>query len=729
MCQSKLQSCKETEGGLQKMASHGSWFFEEAAYLNKTKLYISVRPLYGTPRKTFTLSSNRGHVFRAEGVWNYSTMLLREDIGVLILGARETIFALDLANITHKKSMVKWEVTPEMRKTCSDKGKILETECQNYIRILHKMPDGRMYVCGTNAFIPTCDYMSYTDGILTLEGKQLDGKGKCPFDPVQRYASELVDGELYSATFLNFLGSEPVVMRSLNDTIRTDFMTSWLNEPIFIGMKHVAEGKENPEGDDDKIYLFFSEIAVEYDSYTKLEVSRVARVCKGDVGGQRTLQKKWTSFLKARLDCPVLQTKLPFLMQDVFLFCPGSWTTCVFYGVFTPQMDMSQYSAVCAYRIQDITEVFSEGKFKTLHNDNSIPKWVTYHGDVPDPRPGACINNDARQKGFLKSLDLPDKTLQFIKDRPLMDQAVKPPSQQPLLVKKGAAFTCIVVASTTALDGSIHQVMFIGTASGSVLKAVNYNGNMVIIEEVQLFKHSEPVKILRLSTTMGQLYAGSEVAAVQMPLSACDHYTSCMDCVLARDPYCGWDLISNSCIAINSTQPDTHSEVVQSLRDGNATRCPAVESTKTIKLFHPGNMVRLLCQPGSNLARVQWHVNDHPVENSNTYHIQHNSLFILNASDSDTGHYTCTSVESSNGKDYVTKIAMYELRLGNLDPSVQLQLQVQEQQNTLLALQAAVTILTLVLVALVTWNFYKGHITIPTCFNKPEESPRSMSSY
>lgn len=39
------------------------------------------------------------------------------------------------------------------------------------------------------------------------------------------------------------------------------------------------------------------------------------------------------------------------------------------------------------------------------------------------------------------------------------------------------------------------------TASGSVLKAVNYNGEMVIIEEVQLFNHSEPVKILRLSTT------------------------------------------------------------------------------------------------------------------------------------------------------------------------------------------------------------------------------------
>ncbi|KAF5880687.1 semaphorin-4E-like isoform X1, partial [Clarias magur] len=162
--------------------------------------------------------------------------------------------------------------------------------------------------------------------------------------------------------------------------------------------------------------------------------------------------------------------------------------------------ETSQYSAVCTYRIQDIREVFSKSKFKTVFSVSDFTGWMTYYPDLPDPRPGACINNDARQKGIFTSLDLPVKTLEFIRDNPLMDQAVEPSSQQPLLVKKGAAFTSIVVASTTALDGSIHQVMFIGTASGSVLKAVNYNGETMIIEEVQLFPHSEPVKILRLST-------------------------------------------------------------------------------------------------------------------------------------------------------------------------------------------------------------------------------------
>jgi hypothetical protein len=31
--------------------------------------------------------------------------------------------------------------------------------------------------------------------------------------------------------------------------------------------------------------------------------SRVARVCKNDAGGTHSLSAKWTSFLKARLNC------------------------------------------------------------------------------------------------------------------------------------------------------------------------------------------------------------------------------------------------------------------------------------------------------------------------------------------------------------------------------------------------------------------------------------------
>lgn len=55
---------------------------------------------------------------------------------------------------------------------------------------------------------------------------------------------------------------------------------------------------------------FLAECNVSYSffvpNYSQVVVSRVARVCKRDQGGsQRVLEKQWTSFLKARLNCSV----------------------------------------------------------------------------------------------------------------------------------------------------------------------------------------------------------------------------------------------------------------------------------------------------------------------------------------------------------------------------------------------------------------------------------------
>lgn len=45
-------------------------------------------------------------------------------------------------------------------------------------------------------------------------------------------------------------------------------------------MDFMGESVDSADGDDDKIYFFFSENAVEYDFYSKVVVSRVGRVCK-----------------------------------------------------------------------------------------------------------------------------------------------------------------------------------------------------------------------------------------------------------------------------------------------------------------------------------------------------------------------------------------------------------------------------------------------------------------
>ncbi|KAM8849098.1 semaphorin-4E isoform 2-T5 [Spinachia spinachia] len=657
-------------------------------------------------------------------------MLLREDVDLLLLGAREAVYALDLKDISKKRASVKWEVTEKQKYECKNKGKDPETECKNYIRILHQTKDNGMYVCGTNAFDPECDYMSYTDGKLTLEKKREDGKGKCPFDPFQRYASIMVENDLYSATSINFLGSEPVLMRSSPTSVRTEFKSSWLHEPNFVSMAQMPESYMSEEGDDDKVYLFFTETAVECDCDNKLMVSRVARVCKGDLGGQRTLQKKWTSFLKARMDCPGLEAQLPYLIQDTYRLCDPrrQWKDCLFYAVFTPQSKSSDLSAVCAYRVSDISRVFAEGKYKTpVPVETSFVKWVMYSGDVPVPRPGACINNVARKAGINQTLDLPDRTLQFIKDRPLMDQAIQPIGGKPLLMRRGFKFTRIIVNQVQAADGEHYSVMFIGTEGGTLLKAANHDGEMFIIEEVQLFEPPEPIKILKFSNVTGQLYAGSDYGAAQIPLASCARSSSCVDCVLARDPYCGWDTVARECLFLS----DSPRGLIQSVKAGDASLCPDADAVKPMNLsIWPQGNQKLTCLSPSNLAETSWARDGGPVTASPRLQVLDDGLLILNATDSDAGRYRCLSEERSITAVYRTTVADYRVSMardGSGDRRATLP-EARVDGPSVGGLQAAVALLVVSLLALLTWNFYKGHLPLPwNCTKKNvEQSPQSL---
>lgn len=59
---------------------------------------------------------------------------------------------------------------------------------------------------------------------------------------------------------------------------------------------------------------------------------------QGDLGGQRTLQKKWTSFLKAKLVCSMPELNFVFnVVHDVFILKESDWRDTVIYGVFTSQ--------------------------------------------------------------------------------------------------------------------------------------------------------------------------------------------------------------------------------------------------------------------------------------------------------------------------------------------------------------------------------------------------------
>lgn len=94
------------------------------------------------------------------------------------------------------------------------------------------------------------------------------------------------------------------------------------------------------------------------------------------------------------------------------------------YGVFTTPVNSIGGSAVCAFSMKNVLEVF-QGAFKEQETINS--NWLRVLPEkVPEPRPGACVND---------SRTLPDVTVNFVKAHPLMDIAVQSFFSLPVITK------------------------------------------------------------------------------------------------------------------------------------------------------------------------------------------------------------------------------------------------------------------------------------------------------
>ncbi|KAM9138494.1 semaphorin-4D isoform 1-T10 [Pangshura tecta] len=642
-------------------------------------LYAALGLLFGAaaafgpvPRITWEHREVQLVHFQEPEVFNYSTLLLSDDKDVLYVGAREVIFALNSVNIAEKHHELYWKVTEDKKAKCADKGKSKQTECLNYVRVLQQLNDDVLYVCGTNAFQPICDHLNLMS--FELRAKNEDGKGRCPFDPAQSYTSVMVDGELYSGTSYNFLGSEPIISRNSHQSpLRTEYAIPWLNEPSFVFADVIRADQNSTEDDDDKVYFFFTEMSVEYEFVGKLMIPRISRVCKRDQGGLRTLQKKWTSFLKARLICTTPDKNLIFnIINDVFILKSPSLKEPVIYGVFTPQLNNMGLSAVCAYNLSTVEDVFSKGKYmQSATVEQSHTKWVRYNGEIPKPRPGACINKEARAANYMSSLNLPDKTLQFVKDHPLMDDSVTPIGDRPRLIKRDVRYTQIVVDRVTALNGSMYDVMFVSTDKGALHKAISYENGMHIIEEIQLFPNFEPVQTLLLSSKKGKryLYAGSNSGVVQSPVAFCDKYSTCVDCVLARDPYCAWKSHEASCIHILK-EDEIERDWIQNI-GGDASSCPdKVRENSLQHTFKHGSTAELKCSQKSNLAQVVWKFKDDVLKvESPKYRLLEKALLIFNLSEGDSGIYQCLSEEKVKNKKFSQVVAKHVLELKKIQPS------------------------------------------------------------
>ncbi|XP_062374942.1 semaphorin-4G-like isoform X1 [Sardina pilchardus] len=486
--------------------------------------------------------------------------------GVLYVGARGAVYALQANNISASPPRtIEWEAPADQKKQCLNKGRDNKTECFNHIRFLQRFNSTHLYMCGTHAFKPLCAYID-ADKFQISSGFE-EGREKCPYDPAKGYTGLLIDEQMYTASQYEFRSSPDIKRNWPTPTIKTEEApTRWLLEADFVGSALVRESVNSSVGDDDKIYFFFTEKSQEQTPFgAQGRVARVARICKGDRGGHLTLQRKWTSFLKARLTCSLHDYQLHFnVLRSVFTFNGVSAQDTLFYGIFGLEWKNVKASAICQYSIGDMWQVF-EGPY--MESQDTSYKWSEYTGKTPEPRPGSCITDRLRAKGMNSSFDLPDDVLHFVRRHPLMFRQVQPRLQRPLLFKRSTDYTQLAVHGQPALDGHTYHVLFIGTDEGWLHRAVEVEGRLHIIEELQLFEQAQPVDSIVISGAQRSVYVGSASEVVQLPMSTCGRYASCYDCVFSRDPFCAWDGNGEQCVEI-STHSD-RSNLRQDVQQGN----------------------------------------------------------------------------------------------------------------------------------------------------------------
>ncbi|XP_029623856.1 semaphorin-6D-like isoform X3 [Salmo trutta] len=467
----------------------------------------------------------------------------------LFIAGRDQVYLVSLREsyrneiIPYRK--LTWRSGEADRKNCAMKGKHRD-ECHNYIKVLVPRNDDLVFICGTNGFNPMCRY--YRLDNLEFDGEEISGLARCPFDAKQTNVALFADGKLYSATVADFLASDAVIYRSMGDgsalrTIKYD--SKWLKEPHFL---HAVDYGNY-------VYFFYREIAAEHNHLGKAVYSRVARICKNDVGGsQRVLEKHWTSFVKARLNCSVPGESFFYfdVLQSITDIININGVPSVV-GVFTTQMNSIPGSAVCAFSMDDIEKVF-RGRFKEQKTPDSV--WTAFPEErLPKPRPGCCVGH-GQAESYRTSIEFPDETLLFIKSHPLMDASVPNIGDEPWFTKTRVRYrlTALAVDNAAGPHGN-YTVLFIGSEAGVVLKVLAKTSPLslndsILLEEIDLFNRAKclsnseddrHILSLHVDRDTHSVYVAFSSCVVRMPLSRCERHTNChKSCTASRDPYCGW---------------------------------------------------------------------------------------------------------------------------------------------------------------------------------------------
>ncbi|KAK7913529.1 hypothetical protein WMY93_013740 [Mugilogobius chulae] len=291
----------------------------------------------------------------------------------------------------------------------------------------------------------------------------------------------------------------------------------------------------------DKIYGFYNEKNKNIDMHSEMWKPFVTQICMTDTGGPKNnLQSTWTSQLNARLFCGDKNQKQHFSeLLDIATVEADHWNDTMVYGLFRNEWGMH---AVCVYTINDIDHVFKTSPFKNL--------------DMQPSRPRKCVADSTK---------LNVETLKQIKAISEMRNFIEPVNNSgPLLISSHHHYSHITVHKFL----NNHTLLFLALHNGAIHKVVHKQTSgkdiAFVIAEYRPFTHRERIVSLDLHPSTRRLYVSSKTKIVQMDVANCQRYgDSCEECVLARDPFCGWS--EGQCTKEGSLQDTEH---------GNPATCP-----------------------------------------------------------------------------------------------------------------------------------------------------------
>ncbi|GAU98721.1 hypothetical protein RvY_09830-2 [Ramazzottius varieornatus] len=502
---------------------------------------------------------------------DYFRLLNRDEHSVLI-GARNAIYNLSLPELKEVKKLV-WNSSEDALQKCFKRS---QSECDNFITMAVKTAGGHTLVCGTHSLEPLCrTYRQNEEGTMEVEKPSSDAKHLVASSPRVNTSYTSIDGELYVALFAkqsNGQLKDPVIIKNVNGTdYRTTpdmYRVNIFNAPQFVDMVPLGP----------HVFTFFREeetgrlpVPTEFQ---KPRISRVARICRSDRGGQ---ESKWlTTYLKARLQCAIPgQTG-----DNLFFFDEVRAISEVFqvggrqllYGLFTTADNSIYGSAVCLYDFADINRAFAVSSFMASNGQevSTVP--------VPEPRPGSCVDD---------TKSLPTQVLSFMSSHTTMSDPVVPVNNRPVVVHTSIQYrySAIAVApQVKAVDDQVYDILYIGTDDGKVLKAfsIGPTEEPVVVEEIDVLKSNrQAVRKLQVAGNQLLVVYNSEVHA--LPIERCHLARSCRECVALRDPHCAW--FNNQCQFQDPTIRNAifmkTNDVVQNVRLGQDNRCMELDSTSS----------------------------------------------------------------------------------------------------------------------------------------------------